>query len=264
MPPERSSGPLQKLTASFAALACLSGVPACKDDAEEKAPDAEAAALTASKTNNSIKICLDPVPSRIPSFEDKTKFFNVKVTQDGVKFCVEFVLAKPSTSSADAEKRKALENNLADETMYTIPRFVMEKFPDFIKLIYETKSMGTEEREYWMQIMPIMTEENIVRLRNFLINEKETLAKLDQERKAQKRQNEAFFKIGRDHANATDQAYHEHRQKVEEAKKAEAARKAIAADVKSGSADGTDDPSEPKKEGKDPILQKPKKPNWLK
>ena len=111
MTPERSSGPLQKLTASFAALACLSGAPACKDDAEKKAPDAEAVALTASKTNNSIKICLDPIPSKIPSFEDKTKFFNVKVTQDGVKFCVEFTISQRSSEPAKKKPKSEAEKN---------------------------------------------------------------------------------------------------------------------------------------------------------
>ncbi len=112
MTPERSSGPLQKLTASFAALACLSGAPACKDDAEKKAPDAEAAALTISHTQTSAKICLDSADPNITPFVDKTKFFDVNVTRNGVKFCVEFVLAKPDTSSWPTPKPETSANKL--------------------------------------------------------------------------------------------------------------------------------------------------------
>jgi hypothetical protein len=67
------------------------------------------------------------------------------------------------------------------EEKYIIPALVREKFPDLVKLIYETESMNNEEREYWMQIMPIMTEEQIVKFREILVNEKNQLAKLDNE-----------------------------------------------------------------------------------
>ncbi|MBI4975621.1 hypothetical protein HZC20_02995 [Candidatus Peregrinibacteria bacterium] len=67
------------------------------------------------------------------------------------------------------------------ESKYIVPKLVREKFPDLIKLIYETESMNEEEREYWLQIMPIMTEDQIGKFRTILINEKDQLAKLDQE-----------------------------------------------------------------------------------
>jgi hypothetical protein len=67
------------------------------------------------------------------------------------------------------------------EQKYIIPSIVREKFPDLVKLIYETESMNTEEREYWMQIMPIMTEEQISKFRDILVNERDQLAKLDQQ-----------------------------------------------------------------------------------
>ena len=67
------------------------------------------------------------------------------------------------------------------EQKYIIPALVREKFPDLVKLIYETESMNDEEREYWLQIMPIMTEEQIVKFREILVNEKDQLSKLDNE-----------------------------------------------------------------------------------
>ena len=41
--------------------------------------------------------------------------------------------------------------------------------------------MNTEEREYWLQIMPIMSEDQITKFQGILLNEKNQLAKLDQE-----------------------------------------------------------------------------------
>lgn len=67
------------------------------------------------------------------------------------------------------------------EAKYIVPALVREKFPDLIKLIYETESMNEEEREYWLQIMPIMSEEQIVKFRDILVNERDQLAKLDKE-----------------------------------------------------------------------------------
>ncbi len=62
---------------------------------------------------------------------------------------------------------------------YKIPEIVKEKFPQIIKMILETESMSKEERNYWFQILPIMTNEQVERLRNILIEEKEQLTKLD-------------------------------------------------------------------------------------
>lgn len=78
------------------------------------------------------------------------------------------------------DKNKSAEQYIKDaSSKYIVPRLVREKFPDLVKLIYETESMDREEREYWLQIMPIMTEEQIVKFRKILVNEKEQLAKLD-------------------------------------------------------------------------------------
>jgi len=67
------------------------------------------------------------------------------------------------------------------EKHYIVPKLVREVFPDLIKLIFETESMDLDEREYWLQIMPIMTEDQITKFRDILVNEKEQLSKLDKE-----------------------------------------------------------------------------------
>lgn len=90
--------------------------------------------------------------------------------------------AKASSADIVVDKNKTAEQYMKEaEAKYIIPSLIREKFPDLVKLIYETESMNSEEREYWMQIMPIMTEGQIVKFREILVNEKNELAKLDQE-----------------------------------------------------------------------------------
>lgn len=62
-----------------------------------------------------------------------------------------------------------------------VPPLVKEKFPDLMQLIQDTESMNQEERDYWYQILPIMTEDQIAKFREILLNEKQQLARLDKE-----------------------------------------------------------------------------------
>ena len=83
------------------------------------------------------------------------------------------------------DKNKCAEQYIKDvESMYIVPALVREKFPDLVKLIFETESMDKEEREYWLQIMPIMSEDQIKKFRDILVNERDQLKKLDEQYKA--------------------------------------------------------------------------------
>lgn len=64
---------------------------------------------------------------------------------------------------------------------YTIPESVKTQFPDLVALLVKTESMNDEERDYWFQVLPIMTEEQIVKLRTILVNERDQLKKIDNE-----------------------------------------------------------------------------------
>lgn len=66
-----------------------------------------------------------------------------------------------------------------DDGDYKIPQLVKEKYPDLVELIKKTQSMMPEERQYWFQILPIMTDEQVARLRKILEDEAAQLAKLD-------------------------------------------------------------------------------------
>lgn len=53
------------------------------------------------------------------------------------------------------------------------------KYPQLTELILKTESMTDDERKYWVQILPIMTEEQVTRLRKILEEEAQQLAQLD-------------------------------------------------------------------------------------
>jgi hypothetical protein len=90
--------------------------------------------------------------------------------------------SKGKSSAIKADPKKTNEQYVAEaEKLYIIPKLVRDVFPDLIKLIFETESMDEDEREYWLQILPIMTEDQIKKFKEILVNEKDQLTKLDNE-----------------------------------------------------------------------------------
>src|SRR3989344_5514566 len=61
----------------------------------------------------------------------------------------------------------------------TVPPALQEKHPVLIALILGSESMNDEERQYWINILPVMTPEQIENLRQILQNEKDQLAAID-------------------------------------------------------------------------------------
>lgn len=76
---------------------------------------------------------------------------------------------------------EAASQTLSPQDSQNVPDLVKEKFPDLMGLINETESMNQEERDYWFQILPIMTEDQIAKFREILVSEKEQLSQLDKE-----------------------------------------------------------------------------------
>lgn len=68
---------------------------------------------------------------------------------------------------------------------FEIPETVKQQYPDLIPLILSTESMNDDERQYWFQILPIMTDEQVGKLREILANEKKQLKKLDENYEAE-------------------------------------------------------------------------------
>lgn len=54
-----------------------------------------------------------------------------------------------------------------------------QQFADFIALITESESMNVQEKQYWINILPVMTPEQLESLREILVNEKKQLAAID-------------------------------------------------------------------------------------
>ncbi len=73
---------------------------------------------------------------------------------------------------------------MADQTQppatgLTIPPDVQQKFATIVELIKASESMNNEERQYWINILPVMTAEQIKNLEDILTSEKQQLAAID-------------------------------------------------------------------------------------
>ncbi|MBT4021529.1 hypothetical protein HOF17_04090 [Candidatus Peribacteria bacterium] len=64
-----------------------------------------------------------------------------------------------------------------------VPDEIRAKFPELIELIVASESMNDEERQYWINILPVMTPEQITNLEQILDNEKTQLAAIDEKYK---------------------------------------------------------------------------------
>lgn len=60
-----------------------------------------------------------------------------------------------------------------------IPPSTQEKFSELIELILRSESMNNDERQYWIDILPDMTDDQQVQLKTILTNERDQLAAID-------------------------------------------------------------------------------------
>ena len=67
----------------------------------------------------------------------------------------------------------------AQSASLVIPDETKQKYPDLIKLILASESMNDEERQYWINILPVMTPDQVGSLRDILETEKRQLAEID-------------------------------------------------------------------------------------
>lgn len=69
---------------------------------------------------------------------------------------------------------------MVDTTGLQIPQAVQDNFADLLELIVASESMNMQERQYWINILPVMTPPQIDSLREILVNEKRQLAAIDE------------------------------------------------------------------------------------
>ena len=62
---------------------------------------------------------------------------------------------------------------------FTISDETLASYNELVKMILATESMDDDERQYWFDIMPSMTEEQIDRLYNILDTERKKLQELE-------------------------------------------------------------------------------------
>ena len=70
------------------------------------------------------------------------------------------------------------QNN--DDVQLIIPEETQAKYPELVEGIKGSKSMDNKERNYWLQVLPVMTEEQVNELRDILSTEKRKLAEIEQ------------------------------------------------------------------------------------
>ncbi|MDD4628215.1 MAG: hypothetical protein PHE68_02355 [Candidatus Peribacteraceae bacterium] len=73
-----------------------------------------------------------------------------------------------------------------------VPDDLKQKFPELIELVLKSESMNDEERQYWVNILPVMTPEQVQNLKDILVNERDQLAAID------KKYSKEIEKIGED------------------------------------------------------------------
>ncbi len=66
-----------------------------------------------------------------------------------------------------------------DGFVFTIIDEVEQQYPELIKLILTTESMDNSEKQYWFDIMPSMTDDQVDRLFDILETERKKLEELE-------------------------------------------------------------------------------------
>ena len=109
-----------------------------------------------------------------------------------------------------------------NNTKLNIPESVKKKYPDLVNLILETKSMDDDERQYWFNILPIMKEDQVEKLRNILTTEKNKIAQIDSQYsnvnapKAASNFNKEEFIKNKKELRAAEAAHEEQEEKLED------------------------------------------------
>lgn len=70
-----------------------------------------------------------------------------------------------------------------NNSQIVVSDFVKKNYPDLIPMLLGSESMTDNERQYWLSLLPIMTKEQVDKLRNILLDEKKQLADLEHQYK---------------------------------------------------------------------------------
>lgn len=99
-----------------------------------------------------------------------------------VLVCSGFIFAEGTKGFEDFNITKNTESIIILEQngkKFTLGKKLLSQYTELIKMVLATDSMDSDERQYWLDIMPSMTEKQIERLYNILDTERKKLQWLE-------------------------------------------------------------------------------------
>lgn len=93
-----------------------------------------------------------------------------------------FTLTSPALAADVGENLSGKENAAidADGSGFSVPPEMQAKDAELVDLIKNTESMEKTEKQYWFDLYPQMSEQDIARLKGILVEEKKKLDSLDE------------------------------------------------------------------------------------
>lgn len=64
-------------------------------------------------------------------------------------------------------------------TPIIVPADVRAKFGELVDMIVASESMNDDERRYWIDILPVMNDDQVSKLKDILVRERDQLAAID-------------------------------------------------------------------------------------
>jgi len=71
------------------------------------------------------------------------------------------------------------DSSQSSSTPIIVPADVRAKFGDLVDMILSSESMNSDERRYWIDILPAMNDDQISKLKDILVRERDQLAAID-------------------------------------------------------------------------------------
>ena len=80
---------------------------------------------------------------------------------------------------ATATDDQAASSSSGNVPIVIVPPQLQKDQPELVEFIMKSESMNNEERQYWIDILPVMTPDQVTQLRSILENERTQLAAID-------------------------------------------------------------------------------------
>jgi len=58
---------------------------------------------------------------------------------------------------------------------------LMGTYPELIQMLFDSEAVGFEEKKYWLQLLPLMSEDHVQKLRNILQSERAQARETEEE-----------------------------------------------------------------------------------